>query len=341
MVRTPSRESLDALRKNGIEVDRCHYTCNDCLESAQDLELLFDVLTQFRDNKGNHPVITANCLTANPNFEKIRSSGYTTYSYELFTDVFKKDPGHFKSFDLWKEGMSAKVFFPQLHGREHLNVSKWMSDLRKGEKETLLCFDLGIYGLSAHISKMKRGSYLAAFDGGKADYPIDLNQVVREAVSLFREIIGYDSVTFIPPNYVWDDTIELALSQNGIRYIQGSRVQQVSTSEAPRQRKTHWLGQRNRLGQLYLVRNCMFEPSSAPSADWVGQCLKQISASFLWGKPAIIGTHRVNFMGSIFPANRDGNLSKLKELLVRILRLWPEVEFMTSAQLATEIDKPR
>ncbi len=45
-IRTPSREILERLRKEGIEVDKCHYMRYDSLESEEDLELLFDVLKE-------------------------------------------------------------------------------------------------------------------------------------------------------------------------------------------------------------------------------------------------------------------------------------------------------
>ena len=61
-----------------------------------------------------------------------------------------------------------------------------------------------------------------------------------------------------------------------------------------------------------LVRNCVFEPSlSTSDFDDVGSCLKQISNSFLFRKPAIITTHRINFIGVIDEDNRDRNIISL------------------------------
>lgn len=56
-----------------------------------------------------------------------------------------------------------------------------------------------------------------------------------------------------------------------------------------------FLGQKNRLGQIYLTRNCFFEPSSMESpanTDWVGSCLKEMEVAFLWHKPATISSHQ-------------------------------------------------
>jgi hypothetical protein len=340
-IRTPSREILERLRNEGIEVDKCHYMRYDSLESEEDLELLFDILKGFKDIEGNHPVFTANSLIANPDFEKIKDSGFTSYHYELVTATFKKYPAHSSSFDLWKQGMAEKVFYPQLHGREHLNISRWMYDLQHDAEETRMCFDLGIFGLSGHISKMKRGSYLAAFDEGKNEYEVDPDEIVSDAARHFKNLFGYQSESFIAPNYVWNDNVEKALNKNCIKYIQGSRVQQVTSTSGIKEKKFHHLGQKNLAGQFYLVRNCMFEPSSDPGVDWVNTCLSEISTSFFWGKPAIISTHRVNFMGFLYPENRDINLGKLKNLLMNILKKWPDVVFMTSDQLGRIIENDR
>jgi hypothetical protein len=50
---------------------------NDTLESNTDSENLFDVI----NSQNKKIVITANFLTANPNFERIRSSCFEYYYY--------------------------------------------------------------------------------------------------------------------------------------------------------------------------------------------------------------------------------------------------------------------
>lgn len=60
----------------------------------------------------------------------------------------------------------------------------------------------------------------------------------------------------------------------------------------------------------------------------VSGCLKNIEASFRMHAPAIVSTHRVNFVGSLESTHRDDALQQLKELLNEIVKHWPEVEFM-------------
>jgi len=58
---------------------------------------------------------------------------------------------------------------------------------------------------------------------------------------------------------------------------------------------------KNDYEQIYLVRNCFFEPTQDARLD-KDFCLKGIAKSFLrLKKPAIISAHRLNFIGSIRP----------------------------------------
>jgi len=82
----------------------------------------------------------------------------------------------------------------------------------------------------------------------------------------------------------------------------------------------------------YYVRNCAFEPTD-PEFDGVEATMQQIQAAFRWNKPALISTHRANFVGGIDPSNRDAGLKELNKLLVSILKTWPDVEFMSSSHM--------
>ena len=50
-IRTKSAESLDALKRKGFEVDKCHYMQNDSLASEDDLQELFNLLLSLQSLK--------------------------------------------------------------------------------------------------------------------------------------------------------------------------------------------------------------------------------------------------------------------------------------------------
>jgi len=336
-IRMPSKSVFNALLKANIRVDKCPFCSYDSLATEDDLTGLFDVFESVSDINGNHPVFSANCVIANPDFTKISESGLSEYHYELITETLKKYSNCTNSFSLWKQGIAAGLFYPQLHGREHLNVNRWMKALEERSRETIAAFNHKMFGISSNISSERRKSYMAAFDADRIDELEFHEKIVNDAVYFFNILFGYSPSTFIAPNYIWTSNLENFILKNKIHIIQGSRVQYIPDFNTGYNTKRHYTGERNRLGQFYTLRNCLFEPSIYPNIDWLSACLRQIQTSFFWGKPAVIGTHRVNYIGSIVEKNRTNNLKLLSELLVRIVREWPEIEFLNSQQLGNLI----
>lgn len=116
-------------------------------------------------------------------------------------------------------------------------------------------------------------------------------------------------------------------------FFQGSRFQNIPKRNGGGFKTAfHFNGQRKNKS-LYLSRNGLFEPSLSENIDWVSKCMESISIAFKWNKPAVLGTHRLNFIGSLVEENRTGNLKKLELLLTKITQKWPEVEFINSADL--------
>jgi hypothetical protein len=69
----------------------------------------------------------------------------------------------------------------------------------------------------------------------------------------------------------------------------------------------------------------------------VNDCLKEIEIAFRWHKPATISSHRTNYIGWLNEENRSNGLQKLDKLLGQIIKRWPDVEFLTSAELGNLI----
>jgi hypothetical protein len=313
------------------------------LASEDDLNALFDTLSKFKDFQNHHPVITANAVVANPDFEKIKKSGFTKYHYELITDTFKKYPQHSNCLEIWQEGERAGLFHPQLHGKEHLNVSLWLKLLQNKHPDFLAAFENNCWGLSSDIYPARRISVQAAFDAiNKNDLSFH-KKSLKEACEIFEEIFGYRSESFIANNFIWDPSLNKTLFESGVKYLQGMKYQKIPLfGNRKREMIRHYLGEKNEFGQHYLIRNCCFEPSQKGSNfDNVGECMKEINNAFLWNKPAIISSHRINYVGYLDSYNRDRNLLLLQQLLKKVKKNWPEVEFLTSDQLGTLIEREK
>jgi hypothetical protein len=340
-IRMPSKKIYECSLKRGLKVDEDPYSRYDSLASEDDLIFLFDLLSKFKDQNSNSPIITANVMMANPDFEAIRSSCFEKYKYELFTETLKSYPRHTKSFFLWMEGLRNNLFYPQLHGREHLNVLKWMNALKKGNPELLLAFNYRMLTLPIIATSDNMNAYLDALEFDSKEEIATHGEIIRDAAALFHNVFGYNSKSIIAPCYIWSHEHEKLFKENGIEYIQGISYQyepQVIPGTLEYRKRFHCTGEKNQFKQRYLVRNAFFEPSLNPTFDWVGNCLNRIEIAFRWHNPAIISSHRINFIGYIDPANRDRNLVLFKQLLVGILKKWPDVEFMSSDKLGELIN---
>lgn len=325
-IRMPNRETYERCLKYGLRVNNSPYNKYDTLASKIDFEHLYSILIQHKDMNGNHPIITANTIVANPDFEKIEKSDFTNYYYESFTDTIKKYPN--ASFESWVEGIENKLFYPQLHGREHLNIARWLKYLQKPSKELLFAFDNRLFGIGPTISNEGNPSFVQAFDETHYLESEPLSKILTEACELFESIFNYRSQSFIATNYIWNEEVEKYLVQLGVKYLQTDGVQRTNYGN-----KYHYLGKKNTYNQFYMVRNVIYEPSSNDNYDWNGNALRQIKEAFNLGKPAVVCMHRVNFIGSIFEENRTKNLKLFDELLKEITTRWPDVEFMHSADL--------
>lgn len=337
-IRMPSREVYEKLLNYGIRVDKCSFCSNDSIASEDDLSLLFDMLYSIKDFKGNSLCLTANAVVANPDFDKIRESNFTDYYYKLITEGFKEIKGCENSLSLWKQGLSDNIFFVQNHGREHINLDRWLNSLRQNFPETKYAFELGVYGISTTITSEKRKSFLPAFDFKSLEQEKEVNAIAEDGLNIFKQLFGYNSESFIAPNYVWSKSLEDVIHKNGVKYIQGTSVRnQPILGENNYKMVNRYLGQKNDNSQINLVRNVIFEPSSNINKDWINFSLSQIDSAFKLNKPAIISSHRVNFIGRINPINRDKNILMTKNLFKEISKKWPDVEFMNSVQLGNLI----
>lgn len=339
-IRMPSKQVYNKFLEKGIPVDKSPYCKYDSLASEGDLNALFNILAKYKDSKNNHPVITSNVVVANPDFSKIKESNFNEYSYELITDTFKKYPHHTDCLKIWKKGRDEGVFYPQLHGREHLNVQLWLELLREKHPYFLFAFENGCWGLNSNIYPNLNWNIQASLDMKDRDEIALLKRTVREGSEIFKFLFNYKSRSFIAGNFIWDASLNKTLHACGVKYLQGMKYQKHPLLRMDEREMTrHYLGKKNKFGQYYLIRNCTFEPSQKKeNFDNVGECLKDITNAFLWNKPAIITTHRLNFVGHLDLKNRDRNLLLFESLLKNIIKKWPDVEFVTSDQLGLMIE---
>lgn len=332
----PSAGVYQKLKAAGLPMDESRYSRYDTLASAEDLDALFEVLMRHKAANAGSAIMSPFCNTANPDYEKIRQSGFLEYFREPLLDTLKNHPkGDVQIY--WKQGIDAGIWMPEYHGREHLATALWLKALRSGDPKLMIAFEHGFASYSPP------GTPVAALNFRPNFYVEDsaglpgLRNDMEEGIELFREAVGFYPEVFNAPNGVFVEGFDEYLVKKKIMFNAVPRQRLDMGVDGTYRYRTFKTGERADSGMTYYVRNCNFEPTQKGYSE--SHVLSQIGGAFTCGKAAIICTHRVNFVGGISKANREVGLNALDKLLQSIVKRWPEVEFMSSRQFTHELVK--
>ena len=326
--RMPSESVRRKLDKHPLIVANDPYARLDTLASAEDLAAIFDVLTSVKDSSANPAVLTANVIMANPDYQRIKEIQFNQYFNEPFTTTFEKY-NNSQALQLWQEGTRAGIFIPQYHGREHVNVKLWLFHLKNGHEGVRAAFDHGVYGVNFLNLGLRKENFQAAWDFYNKEDEEDVIKSSLDGYKMFEEYFGFQSQTAIAPSYTWNKKIEKQLRARGVKAMQGLIVQkQPKERRESYYRKFHLFHR-----QAYQLRNVFFEPSLSWTNCVVDNALLRVSEAFKFGRPAIVCSHRLNYVSGLNVKNRDFSLKLLKQFLKRVVKNWPDIEFQSARDL--------
>ena len=234
-----------------------------------------------------------------------------------------------RSLNLLKKGEELGYICIQSHGREHINYQYWLKLLRSGNEDVRIAFDMGMCWLFPKTQPTMPNPVVSAYEYASKEEKSDLLNSISMGLSMFERQFGHKSCTFVAPCFIWSDAIEEVLRNHGVIMIQSDRIQKDHTIHSKRDR-VHYMGEKNRFGQVYSIRNCIFEPAINRDGKEMERCLAQVSQAFETDRIAVISSHRINYVGGIIPENRTSTLNQLKVLLDMIIKKYPDVEFMSS-----------
>ena len=336
-IRTPSLNamshinSLDSINKDSP------YGKYDTVENSADLDLLLNTLSGFKDKSDRNPIITANFVTANPDFEAIENDFYKQYFYQSFDKIYEEYYPNQNVANKLREAVTSGLIKPQFHGREHVNVGLWLANLQNADPILTAAFKLKFWGIQTQNILEQKKNLQAAFDHNDQNTSKEIGKNISEGLQLFYDFFGFHSTSFVPNNYIWDPKNNHILADNGIKYLQGIKIQTFPLSQGDLNRKSNKRnpGQIEQAGLLSIVRNGSFEPSLQYQnrSRAVDLCLADINAAFMWQQPAVISTHRINFVSGLSVENRDKNLKLFQQLLTTIKKKWPDVVFLNTEEL--------
>lgn len=329
-VRLKSLAAREALREKGIKVDANRFDQFDCLETNNDMEALFEVLTKYKDHLGNYPCITAVTNVGNPDFEKIQADHFQNYHLETIDKTYQRYPNSDRVLSLAKQGIEQNIFVPQSHGREHVQVNWWMEELQSKEAMARKVFEQEFFFLGVdHLQNPKRNRDIAAsFDVWTPADIENTKTIAANSLAIFKQLYGFHSINFTPPAMFYSPSLEPVLKQEGVQWLDVGRFFKTPQIEGKEAWQFNYLGRKKKSGLTVLVRNAVFETNFTAENNGVSDCMRNIQQAFDCKQPAIISNHRASFVGGIVEANRTKGLKALDVLLSEILKKWPDAEFI-------------
>ena len=335
-VRTDSKGAIERMMASGLQ-SKSRFDLLDTLETREDLEMLYEVLSSVKGSNGKHAVFTPFSIPCNINFEKMAEDNFEKYTYELLPQTFEKltqfyPKAYENTWDLWQEGISSGLMAPQFHGREHFNLKAFTEKLEKNDNELLTALK---NRSNAFISSSGYStiSYTAAFEFWDFKENENLLTILEDGLHNFKKVFGYDSTHFNPPGGREHLSIHSKLAALGVISVDNSFIKKEHQGFGKYKTKINRNGTFNSHGLLQLVRNVVFEPNLDSSIDSVGLAMNQIDLAFKYNAPVNISSHRVNFSGFVDSNNRREGLEDLKKLLNRIVAKYPETEFVSVEEL--------
>ena len=301
---------------------------------AERLAQLLACLESHHDTVQRTAVITADVVLSVPDVEKIIADPDFTYQRktldEAAPDIYK----------VMLAGIKSGAFVPQLHGLEHLNGQAFARLCQQNDPRI------------ADAIADPHGWNWESLDSPLQGHYVDGSQLPTQAISLaqaqaiialatqtFQRLFGYPSVSIVAPCYLWNSAIESVWQQHAIQMIQtaGYRCDGIDEHGKHHQDKLLIrLGDTNDAGQVYLIRNVMYEPvdgNNNSETAYQEALLAQSQAL-----PICISTHRYNYTRS--EEDFWQSLAGLDRLLSTIGQTFSDIRFVSSPELGVQILTP-
>ncbi|GMQ86830.1 MAG: hypothetical protein BMS9Abin08_0028 [Gammaproteobacteria bacterium] len=283
------------------------------------------ILVKFTDCDRRRPVMMLGMILATVDGKKTLSSG--SYYRQIISERT-----HGPLLAAIRNGIEAGVFSAQLHGMEHF----WPPALLKAsrtDKTVMAWLDHSLAPPTEDLPSPLQSRWVDASElPARRLTTTTVQQAAREEVDTFQDIFGTAPFVAVPPTFVWNEDVENAWAEAGIGVIvtPGSRSETRDEKGKPAGKGAPiYNGQSGENNIVYLVRDVYFEPSFGHTAM---QAVDALSSKTRLGRPTLFETHRFNFLGT--DEQKKQALEELDRLLYTALKNYPDLAFLSSAELA-------
>ena len=335
MTGVPSRQVYENLVSAGV-FPAGNPWYRDALETPEDLDRLYNVLSSVRDSRGTPAQLTANFIMSNPDPGRLLSGEEPHACFDTLPESCEENPDMRELKGKWEEGIKRGVFRPEYHGLYHLNVWRLAEALRDADPRLLEMLRHGARPAAMTAGTDRRllsehwgfPSARNGLEGRKRELLL-----VQKGARAFQRLFGRPPSAAVASHCLWNRDTEWAWSKCGIRYVQSAhRMPAARRMGALIRPQAFCMGAAGGYGLTYLGRNCRFEPSVFPE-DTASRAVRQIIMAFETQRPAVVSMHRINFSGTVNPKLRDRSLVGLKSVLNTVVEQYPDVRFSNTAEL--------
>lgn len=303
-------------------------------DDAAALSTLANRLEEVRDGSGRSAVMTLGVVAAIADGAEILASGGARYFRRTLSD-----PEFASIVATMIAGCRSGVFALQRHGLEHFWPEALLGRLvgdaggRSAESEVLRQWLGDPLARSEDLPDSLQSRWIDCVHLPSAPLaPAKIVRAVFEEADLLRQVFGAAPSVAVPNTFVWDDNVERAWAESGVRCIVTPGCRYEGRDGAGRfvspVGRIH-NGTRGDAGLCYVVRDVYFEPMRGHRAERVWAALAAKSAE---GRPTLLETHRANFIGS--DTGREEAVAELVRALRGALSRHPDLRFMSTAELA-------
>jgi hypothetical protein len=321
------REGWEELRDLGVSLGERSYDFYS-LETAEDVAATVSLLQRHRDSTGRPAGLGMNFIVANVDFAKVRANNfrqiYLRALAEGLPDGWKR-PGLFEAY---REGISAGVLSPALHGTTHFcrpAVARHLDD--PGERGILLrtLWKAGV----PYVHWRMPWIGFEYWDWGRPGEEDFLTAEAQEnlidsAVASFTGFFSKAPRSACAPGYRANKSTHDAWAKHGIQVAQNG----PGSAMPP-----HLDGN----GILQLYRSIDFEPAAAQEFS-LDTCLRVAEDCFARGLPAIVSVHSINFHSTIKDF-RSRTLGLLDQFLAALEAKHPDLLYVRDEDLYGLVDK--
>jgi hypothetical protein len=321
------QEGWQELRNLGVSLGERSYDFYS-LETAEDVGEIVSLLQRHHDSAGRLACLGMNFVVANVDFQKVKADNFRKIYLRALTDGLPHGWNRPGLFEAYREGISAGVLSPALHGTTHFcrpAVERYLND--PGDRGVLLrnFWKTGVPYIHWRMPWIGF-EYWDSEPPGEEEFLTARVQegLIDSAIESFTLFFSETPRSACAPGYRANQSTHEAWARRGIRVAQNG----PGSARPP-----HFDGN----GILHVYRSMDFEPAAGQDFS-LDSCLRAAEDCFARGLPTIVSVHSINFHSTLKDF-RSRTVRLLDEFLVALEAKYPDLLYVRDDDLYELVDR--